>query len=252
METMISWLGGAFIQWAWSIAVSLPFLIIAFRSARRAGGTVSLYTLIQLALFFLVSLALTRLEPIWFFHERLWQAMLLEAMWALVFLFATHSIATAGLTFRISAQAWRDSLIVTGLLLLFVIARGLGLKFTGLGAGGGDSPNLEFLLFQLTMPGIAEELAYRGVIQPGLNSVFGRPWKLFNAYVGWGWIITSVIFWAVHAFRVDAQLQLSFYWPTLTMQLLVGFILGWLRERSGSLIPPIIVHNLVNVIWTLS
>ena len=64
-------------------------------------------------------------------------------------------------------------------------------------------------------------------------------------------MITSLVFWAPHAFRVDPLMRLSFYWPTLTMQLIAGFVFGWMRERSGSVVPPMIAHNLGNVVWTL-
>jgi hypothetical protein len=236
------------------VAVGLPFLVVAARAARRRGRHVSVGKLIVRAVFFLVSLALTRLDPVWTFIKSPWQAMILEAVLALIFIFATRSVARAGLTLRIPAHAWRDSAIVTGLLLVFVVVRGLLIRRLGVGSAGQAGPSsvvLEYLLYQLTMPGIAEELSYRGMIQPGLNESLERPWRILGARVGWGWVITSLIFWATHAFRVDPPMHLSFYWPTLTMQLIVGFTLGWLRERTGSVFPPMLAHNLVNVVWTL-
>jgi len=246
---MARWPGGSIIQWICCIAVSLPFFVAAVRSMRQRN--VPLRGPVQLALFFLVSLALPRLEPIWPFTKTLWQAMTLEALCALVFIWATRAVSRAGLTWSISPKAWRASLIATGLLLLFVTVRQMVLKTIGIGTSEDNPVMLEFLVYQMTMPGLAEELAYRGAIQPGLNQVFGRPWKLLGAQVGWGWIIASVVFWAPHAFRVDSNLHISFYWPTLTMQLMAGFTFGWLRERTGSLLPPIIAHNAVNVLWTL-
>ncbi len=251
MDNVLSCLGGAFIQWASCIAVGLPLFLMAVRSTRHQGKAVDLGIAVQLALFFLVSLALTRLEPMWPFTKKLWQSMTLEALWALIFIFVTRSSSKAGLTLRISSQAWRASLAATGLLLLFVLFRGLAIKLTGFGPSENAPLVLEFLLYQLTMPGLAEELSYRGAIQPGLNKIFGRPWRLLGAKVGWGWVITSLIFWAPHAFRVDAQMHLFFYWPTLTMQLIAAFVFGWIRERSGSVFPPMLAHNLVNLVWTL-
>lgn len=251
MNNVISWLGGTLIQWACCMAVGLPFFIVAVRSASLRGQKVTLRGLAQLTVFFFVTLALTRLEPVWPFTKRLWQAMTLEAICALVFIYMMRSASEAGLTLRISSRAWRDSVIVTGLLVLFVVARRLAIRFAGIGQAGTASVVLEFILYQLTMPGIAEELSYRGVIQPGLNKVLGRPWKLLGAQIGWGWVITSLIFWAPHAFRVDPQMHMSFYWPTLTMQLIAGFVFGWIRERTGSVFPPMLAHNLVNVVWTL-
>jgi len=253
-QHVIHWMGGSLIQWACSIAVGLPFVVVAVRSANLRGRRVSLGGLIQLAVFFLISLALTRLDLVWTFIKSPWQAMILEACCALAFILVTRSISRAGLTLHISPRAWRDSLVVTGLLLLFVGARNL--LIGRLGIGGTRQAEtapvvLEYLLYQLTMPGLAEELSYRGVIQPGLNAALDRPWKLLGVRVGWGWVITSVIFWAPHAFRVDPQMHLSFYWPTLTMQLIAGFVFGWIRERTGSVFPPMLTHNLVNVCWTL-
>jgi membrane protease YdiL (CAAX protease family) len=256
---VLHWMGGALIQWACSMAVSLPLVTVAVRSVRLRGRDVSLGSLVQLAIFFLISLTLTRLEPVWTFIKSPWQAMILEAAWALAFILATRSSfdaildengdenGRAGLTFRISPQAWRDSLVITGLMLLFVAARKLAIDLTGLGRSEGIAVVFEYFLYELTMPGIAEELGYRGVIQPELNAALGRPWKLLGAQVGWGWVITSVLFWAPHAFRVDPQMQLSFYWPTLTLQLIAGFVYGWVRERAGSVFPPMLTHNLVNV-----
>jgi membrane protease YdiL (CAAX protease family) len=233
------------------VAVSLPFLIVAGRSARLRERDVSLGSLVQLAIFFFISLALTRLGPLWTFIEGPWQAMFLEALWALAFIFATCSVSRAGLTLRVSTQAWCASMLVTGLTLLFVVVRGLLIRRLGVGPVEATPVALEYLIYQLTMPGIAEELCYRGVIQPGLNTALGRPWKLLGAQTGWGWVITSVLFWAPHAFRVGSQVHLSFYWPTLTMQLVAGFVFGWLRERTGSVLPSMLAHNLVNVCWTL-
>jgi len=251
VENVIHWLGGSLIQWACSMAVGLPFVVVAVRAARSHGQNVNLYGLIQLATFFLISLALTRLRPVWTFSGDPWQAMILEAVCALAFIFATRSSSRAGLTLRISPKAWRASLVITGLMLLFVVARSLVIGRLGVRSVEATPVVLEYLIYQLTLPGIAEELSYRGVIQPGLNTALGRPWKLLGAPVGWGWAITSVIFWAPHAFRVDPQMHLSFYWPTLTMQLIAGFVFGWLRERTDSVFPSMLAHNLVNVCWTL-
>lgn len=251
MDSVSYWLGGSLIQWGASIAVGLPFAVLAVRSARLHQRAVSLRSMAQLAGFFLVSLALTRLGPFWTFMRSPWQAMVLEAACALMFIFVTRSLPRAGLTLRISAQAWRSALAASGLMLLFVALRSQSIRLLGGGQVEATSVNLEYLMYQLTMPGIAEELSYRGVIQPGLNTSLGRPWKVLGAQVGWGWVITSVVFWGTHAFRVGPAMQFSFYWPTLTMQLIAGFLYGWIRERTGSVFPPMLAHNLVNVCWML-
>jgi hypothetical protein len=203
-----------------------------------------------LAAFFFGCLALVRLETIWVFLRSPWQSMILLAAYSLGVITLTGTAKIYGLTIHVDLQAWRDIAIITILLLIFVLIRNNLLRMIGL-ANGNGAPGLEFLLYQATLPGIAEELAYRGVIQTRLNKIFGRPWSLFKAPLGWGYIITAIIFWAVHAFRVEG-LSLYFFWQTLTLQMVVGLALGWLRERSGSLVPGILAHNLVNLVWTLT
>jgi len=252
MEDVIHWVGGTLIQWACSVAVCLPFVVVAIRSTRLRGQDVRLCAFIQLAIFFLISLALTRLDPVLSIIRSPWQAMILEAVWALVFIFGTRSVSRAGLTMRISKPAWRDSMAVTGLMLLFVVGRRLAVEFLGVGQGGTTSIGLEYVLYELTMPGIAEELSYRGVIQPELDAALSLPPLALGegrreGVVQWGWVIASLLFWAPHAFQVDPQMQLSFYWPTLTQQLILGFVLGWIRERTSSVFPSMLTHNLVNV-----
>ena len=53
------------------------------------------------------------------------------------------------------------------------------------------------------MPGVAEELVYRGVFLSLFDRAFGRPWCVAGADVGWGTIAVAVVFAAVHAVNVD-------------------------------------------------
>jgi len=258
----LDWMTGSLIQWALSIAIALPFWALAAvietanAGPMRRRRTAAWYRGGRLALFFLVSLALARMPAAWTPIPFPWQAMVLEAAWALVFLAlfdrAGHT-DSSGLTLRINRTAWRDSLLVTGALIVFVVLRSVAIRWLGLGGENGGGIGWEYLLYQMTMPGIAEELSYRGVIQSGLNAVFprSRKWRVGGTHLGWGWLIASILFWAPHAIRVGSAGQVVFYWPTLTMQLVVGGALGWMRERTGSIFPGIIAHNLVNVAWMM-
>lgn len=245
MIDFLPWLGGTLLQWVVCIAICGPFVMIAVQ-----GKTGLWHKLALLAIFFGSCLLLVRLDTIWVFLRSPWQATLLEAVFALGVIFITRSAASCGLTLRIDRHAWWDTTLVSILLLLYVIIRNNLLRITGVANREGTA-GLEFLLYQATLPGIAEELVYRGVIQSQLNRIFDQPWKVFSAHLGWGYVITAIVFWAIHAFRVEG-LSLSFYWQTLTMQMVAGLVFGWLRERSGSVIPGILSHNLVNLVWTMA
>ena len=206
MQRIVFWLAGSWLQALSCLAASLPFVITAVRSARLQRQAVTLSRLGLLAIFFIVDITLARSESAGVLMRAPWQGMLLEAAFALAVILATRSARKAGLTLRITGRDWQASLVVTALLLLFVATRSALLDALGIASGGSNAVPAEYFVYLLTMPGIAEELSYRGVIQPGLNAVFGRPWKILGAQVGWGWIIAGVIFWATHAFRVDPPL----------------------------------------------
>jgi CAAX protease family protein len=113
-----------------------------------------------------------------------------------------------------------------------------------------DPPTAETLAFQLLMPGAAEELVYRG-IAPALllGLIRGRsppleiPWVVIA--------IAAVPYSLVHGlsysggfFQFDAG---SALWT-----LSGGFVYGWLRFSTGSLLFPLIAHSLTNVAFQLA
>jgi len=120
----------------------------------------------------------------------------------------------------------------------------LGLLFKP-GAAGAET-----LAFQATMPGLSEELVYRGVapaILLGLIGikppVSGIPWVVV--------IATSLMFGVWHA--------LSFSKGSVTFDLMSGLFPmigslagGWLRFKTKSLIVPILGHSLANVAFHIA
>ena len=106
---------------------------------------------------------------------------------------------------------------------------------------GGDPTELESLLFNLSLPAIDEELIYRGVLLVLLNRTFGTPWKVLGASVGWGWVICSVLFGMVHGIGFD-QSQFQFDIAPIFFTGIGGLIMGWVRERTGSLFSSMALH----------
>jgi hypothetical protein len=103
--------------------------------------------------------------------------------------------------------------------------------------------DVETMLFEATLPGLAEEMVFRGVFQSLLNQVFGRPWKLLGAQVGWGYVLTTLLFTLGHGIFVDRSLHLQASVAGMIPGLYAGLILGWMRERCGSIWPGVAVHN---------
>jgi uncharacterized protein len=87
---------------------------------------------------------------------------------------------------------------------------------------------LTFCIF----PAVLEEIAYRGLVQHWLQTAIA-PWRAL--------VVASFLF----AFTHISPLSLPYLF-------LVGLLLGWVKQRTGSLYPSILIHflhNLVVIEW---
>ncbi len=138
-----------------------------------------------------------------------------------------------------------------GLYAPAVVTAVLGGVFTTLAIVDGNGPSdLETIVFQWTMPGLDEELFYRGLLLLALNEAFTGRTNVLGAPIGFGGLLTSVLFGLVHAFGYG-DVGFSFDAMTFAITALPSLILLWLRERTGSLVFPILAHNMANGVFTL-
>lgn len=96
----------------------------------------------------------------------------------------------------------------------------------------------ETWLYQATLPGLVEESLFRGVLLALLDRAFVGRRDVFGAPIGWGGVVVTLVFLALHGFSAG----------TLLGVLPAALLYLWLRARTGSLVLPIVVHNL----WNLS
>jgi membrane protease YdiL (CAAX protease family) len=108
-----------------------------------------------------------------------------------------------------------------------------------------EPASAEDVAFQLTMPGIEEELFYRGVLLFALNQAFRGRKRLLGVDWGWGAVLSSMLFGLTHAFGYSDG---AFSFDALTMALTVipSLIAVWLRLRTDSLLLPVVLHNFGN------
>ena len=133
-------------------------------------------------------------------------------------------------------------------LLVLIVAT---LLFTGLELAGSSGPDdLETIVFQWTMPSFDEELFYRGVLLLAMNEAFVRRVNVAGAPIGYGGLLTSVLFGLAHALGYsDGAYEFD---PTIFLVTGVpSLILLWLRERTGSLLLPVLAHSVSNGVGTL-
>ena len=95
-------------------------------------------------------------------------------------------------------------------------------------------------LFQLTAPGLTEELAFRRVLLALLDRVFLGRVRVLGADLGWGAVASSLLFGLCHGLRVDADFHVVAKVAPMAILLVGGSVLAWCRARSGSLLLPIL------------
>lgn len=130
-------------------------------------------------------------------------------------------------------------------LFLFVLwGLSLGLLFKP------SVPSVETLAFQALMPGLAEELAYRGIAPALLLGLIrgrepsqGMPWAVV--------FITALAFGIWHGLSYSAS-GFSFDSMSALFPFIGSIAGGWLRFSSGSLLFPILAHSFANIAFHLT
>lgn len=106
-------------------------------------------------------------------------------------------------------------------------------------------------LFMLTAPGLTEELAFRGVLLALLDRAFPGRVRVLRASLGWGTVVSSVVFGLMHSLRVSSDWHVTLPVGPMLIPLVGGFVLAWCRARSGSLLLPLFVHSGMNEVAQL-
>lgn len=98
---------------------------------------------------------------------------------------------------------------------------------------------LKMSLYQLFVIALPEEFFFRGYLQTRLNQLLGQPFNLFGVAIGWGLVLTAFIFMIFHLLFAINIWNLGVFLPALVM--------GWLKDKTGSITAPIVFHALSNI-----
>jgi len=147
-----------------------------------------------------------------------------------------------GLTLAQEPGSWKASVPVAALYCAFFLA--LALVFPD------EPPTGEEIAFQLTLPGLEEELFYRGVLLFALDRAFTARFRFLGVDWGWGAVLSCLLFGLAHAFGFSDG---GFSFDPIIMALTAApsFIAVWLRLRTRSVLLPILLHNFGNSISLL-
>lgn len=201
------------------------------------------WLLVAAGLFFLNDAALTRfygLLPDFAGGEWNWTGKIIALI--ITIIVASHPAfgwERSGLTLKQKPGSLVPALIASLLILAVYVFFAL--------AGDDGRASTETIAYQLTMPGLEEEPFYRGILLLALYEAFRGRIRALGIDWSWGVLLSCALFGMAHAFGYDDG---AFEFDLLTF-LLTGvpsLILVWMRERTGSVLLPIIIHNLGNSI----
>ncbi|PKO04514.1 MAG: hypothetical protein CVU41_16815 [Chloroflexi bacterium HGW-Chloroflexi-3] len=127
---------------------------------------------------------------------------------------------------------WQNTSVIGG-FLLFPIASQISTRLGSV---------IVAIVYYYLFVALREEILFRGYIQSRLNSVFGRPKRFFGVGWGWGMIISSVLFGLWHLGWRPDMLE----WPHVLWTMFAGLSIGFVREKSESVIAPALLHGIMN------
>lgn len=137
---------------------------------------------------------------------------------------------------------WR---ILLWILVLIVLSAAVMLLTISLLGNTVDNSKTESLRQNVTWFPVLIAIITAGVISPLYEDLFYRGfmyrWLRARVGIGWGIMISSIIFTAAH-------------YPTLNampVNFIAGVILAWAYERTGSVVPAMIIHGVTNTIAIL-
>jgi membrane protease YdiL (CAAX protease family) len=163
-------------------------------------------------------------------------------LWIVIFIFTTRLLTKKDVGWTLSIINPKGVLIIIAVILFGRLA--IRLFFQGFNSGY----NIETFIYEATLPGIAEEIVFRGILLGLLNKVFLKRWIVLRTFFGKGLIVTSILFGLVHGLSLNRSWIPDLNSQRFIMTGAMGFAFGIVKEKSKSLIPGILFHNLWNII----
>jgi membrane protease YdiL (CAAX protease family) len=187
--------------------------------------------------------------------------------------FIPVALANLPLGMGVDHTRWGGALLLAAIQigLLFLLAwmlrkqpsaPGIGLAAAGLllwlpAAGVADNMVWKAIALFLTYAvfvGFGEEILYRGYMQSRLNEVFGKPYSFFGVAFGWGALITALLFGLTHIgvlrWILGLSTEVTLAWGFWTI--FSGLVFGLVREKTGSILAPALLHGLPQAIATVA
>lgn len=215
------------------VMIALPLLILVATRRNLAAYGLTLRNLryqLDITATALIPMAIS-FFPAAFFDWRQWDGALIMAAVQIVLLF------TLGWLLK-RKPTWHESGLMASAFLL--------VAWTNRSQQVSLGNALSAFIFYIFFLGFGEELLFRGYIQSRLNEAWGRPYQFYGVNWGWGLVIASVLFAMMHVINAGGLVinswQPEWWWGLWT--LFGGLVFGFVREKTGSIVAPVLLHGL--------
>jgi membrane protease YdiL (CAAX protease family) len=103
------------------------------------------------------------------------------------------------------------------------------------------------ILFVWLWASMCEEIFLRGLIQSYLSPLGSRRVNIFNLRISLPVFVSAVLFGLMHLGLLGTGVQTAVVFVVVIFSFGLGLVAGYYRERSGSLLPAVLVHMFGNI-----
>jgi membrane protease YdiL (CAAX protease family) len=180
-----------------------------------------------------------------------WQGKIIGFVWLLsiVYVFKWLTPKEVGLTAPVQRK-WYVCALFAGLIYnILMLSVGL---FVDDVLPQQSHINTETILFELIMPGLEEELFFRGVLWAIINRYISSSARLFKVTIGWDFILTTLLFIIIHWVTISSKTSaIGWEFSDNFIVVVPAILCGILRMKSKSIWPGVLLHNTVNGMFLL-
>jgi uncharacterized protein len=185
--------------------------------------------------------------------KRLWPLLIVAELFELFFALVGISVARRYLPNADFAVRWPRGKTLVGKALVWGIAFGGIMLLADHGTrllhgwapeapGHGVADVAGWLAFELLQVGLCEETLFRGLLLGNLQAFSPSRVRFGSFSISTAGVTVALLFALAHAYSFATEA-----WPLALAQQVYAFAVGvlyaWMRERSGSLLAPIVLHS---------
>ena len=191
----------------------------------------------------------------WLSRGDITQITLLVVSLLLMCVFSKGNLSTYGFKSVKISQLLKPVLISIIVAFTLIVLSIVIMIIGGAQAEGGESSAmaegvLKHIISVWIIASICEEFFSRGLLQGFLDPFKKYGFRLFRAYISVPVTISAIAFGLGHLCLLG-RINTLFLINILILATVLGFIAGYYREKTGSIIPAIVVHLLFNIVGSI-